>query len=163
MDQQSRTIAGSVPGIVRNNGIERRFASLQGVYAQSAPDGRTGGFYKLYFRFAQQTLEVSEDDEFFTFDRLHLVEHPAFDPERTDRCTDLSRTPGFAPLIGLDLSALRWELLAGDIDQYMVLEFMAHRKHLGPADAALTICSADFDLRVYSGAPVMPVTEILSG
>ncbi len=163
MDNQSREIAGTVPGIVRDHGVDRRFARLQGVFSQAAPDGRTVGFYKLYFRFAQETLEVSGDDEFFTFDRIHLLTHADVDCERTGRCRDLSGSPGFAALIGLDLSDVRWELLAGNIDQHIVLEFRAHRQHLGPADRALTICSQDFDLRVFTGAPVMPEVEIQPG
>lgn len=155
MDDESKALAASVPGLCLPSGTKRPFSQLVSIRAKISPD-RTGGAIKqLLFLFKDRTLEVSGDDEFFTVERIHLrsiEEPPSFGPE----WIDLTRLPDFSHMLGLDLSAVRWELLAGDIDQFVVFEFRKHRQSLGAAEASVTIKGDDFHLFLFKGAPVFP-------
>lgn len=155
MDEESKAIAAGVPGMILPGGAKRPFARLNALLAKLFIDRRGKLIKQLYFVFEGQTLEVSADDEFFTVDRIHLRRletPPAVDAE----WVDLTNSPDLSHLVGLDLAAVRWELLAGDIDQFIVLEFQAHKQHTGAADAAITITGDDFHLTVFKGAPLFP-------
>lgn len=155
MDLESKALAGSVPGVIFPDGAKRPFARLKSILAKRW-DGVAGEPIKeLFFEFADRTLHVSADDEFFSVDRIHLKSLDSLPADIPD-LMELGTTPAFSPLCGLDLAAVRWELLAGDIDQFIVLEFKAHKAHHGAADASITIKGDDFHLVLFKGAPTFP-------
>ena len=155
MDEESKALAASVPGMCLPSGTMRPFAQLVSILAKLSPDRTSGPIKQLLFLFNERTLEVSGDDEFFTVERIHLKsieEHPSLEPG----WIELTRLADFSHLRGLDLSAVRWELLAGDIDQFVIFEFKKHKQSNGDAEAAVTIKGDDFHLFLFKGAPIFP-------
>jgi hypothetical protein len=155
MDEESKSVAGSVPGITYPSGVLRPFAQLKSILVSPSPDRSGGAIRQMLFVFKERTLEISGDDEFFTVERIHLRKLDV--PRQLEPgWIELINLPDFSHLADLDLAVVRWELLAGDIDQFVVLGFVKHKQGNSAPEAALTIRGDDFHLFLFKGAPLFP-------
>jgi hypothetical protein len=155
MDKESKLVAESVAGVTYPSGTVRPFAQLTSILVRTSSDCGGGAIEQIYFVFKERTLEVLGDDEFFTVERIHLRNLDEYRSLESG-WIELIDLPDFSHLAGMDLAAVRWELLAGDIDQFVVLEFIQHRRSHGAPKAALTIRGDDFQLYLFKGAPLFP-------
>lgn len=156
MDQNSKSIAASVCATIFPEGARRNFAKLAGVLIKPAKHRDDLSLERIYLIFQERSLIISPDDEFFTSDRIHLEVADSISLEERRACIDVSHTKTFNKLIGKDLDAIKWEILAGQIDQFIVLEFTEHKATTNKSTDALTIKGDDFHLYLFIGAPIFP-------
>jgi len=158
MDDDSKTIARSIPGVIHPAGAVRPFARLLSIYARLSSLREDKAIQQLFFEFEDAVLEVASDEEFFTGDRIHLRRLDKLPTGGSDHFIDITGAAGLSSLIGCDLSSLLWMTRAGDIDQFIVLEFHAHKQHRGAPEGSITIRDDDFSLGLSPGAPTPPST-----
>lgn len=159
MDDNSKAIARSIPGVIRPDGAVRPFARLASIHARLSSLREDKAIEQLFFQFEGAVLEVTGDEEFFTGDRIHLRRLDKLPAGDSNHFIDITGAAGLSSLIGCDLSSLLWMTRAGDIDQFIVLEFHAHKQHRGEPKGSVTIRDDDFCLALSPGAPDPPSTE----